>query len=324
MLDALPRLIDAAIWGLPGYTFQGIYKELQKSSGSNVQNYIIAARTAQGYEDWRSSTQEERLDIVRRWQITQVDLAKQRRKWGRRQPTSPQSSSKAKDKSSKLKKKAREEQQKRSTSDLPGVEESGGAPSLLVPTSPIEDEFEDAIHHSVEGTSTGDPHEDELIERAIRASVAELRGSHGGSGDDDVVARAIRASIAEVNRLRSERIADSKCDTVQTGDYDDQDLAAALRASMHEHNKRVHETGEENCDDSGIDTDEDKNIKLALERSRQLEASLPCQDDEELERALKESQEQEVAKQRQRTEEEIVMEYVKKQSLAEEEYRKKV
>ena len=317
MLDALPRLIATAIWGLPGYTFQGIYKELQRSSGSNVQTYIIAARTAQGYEDWRSSSQEERLDIVRRWQVAQADLAKERRQWGRRHPTSLQGSSKAKDKSSKLKKKAREEQQNGSMSDLPGVEESVGAPSLLVPTSPIEDEFEDAIHHSVEETSTGNPREDELIERAIRASVAELRGSHGESGDDDVVARAVRASVAEVNRLRSERTADSKCDTVQTGDYDDQDLAAALRASMHEHNGRVHETGEENWD-------EDENIKLALERSRQLETSLPCQEDEALERALKESQEQEVAKQRQRTEEEIVMEYVKKQSLAEEEHRKKV
>ena len=314
----------AAIWGLPGYTFQGIYKELQKSSGSNVQNYIIAARTAQGYEDWQDSTREECVDVVKRWQVAQVELAKQRRQWSRRHLASAQASSKAKDKSSRPKRKAREEQRTGSTSDIPGVEESVRAPSLLVPTSPVEDEFEDAIHHSVERTSTGNPHEDELIERAIRASVAELHGSYVEGGDDDVVARAIRASIAEVNRLRSERPSDSKRDTVQTGDYDDQDLAAAIRASMDEHDSRVHEDGEEKRDDSGIDTDEDENIKLALERSRHLEASLPCQDDEELERALKESQEQEAAKQMQRREEEIVMEYVKKQSLAEEEYRKKV
>src|ERR1700722_8084030 len=56
-----------AIWGLPGYTFMGIHKEALKLFGSSVLNYIISARTAQGYEHWKSSTQEERLDIISRW-----------------------------------------------------------------------------------------------------------------------------------------------------------------------------------------------------------------------------------------------------------------
>lgn len=68
----------AAIFGLPAYTMKGIYKELQLSMGSSVQNYIIAARTAQGYDDWQSSSQDEREDIVRRWYVLQRDMKKKR------------------------------------------------------------------------------------------------------------------------------------------------------------------------------------------------------------------------------------------------------
>jgi hypothetical protein len=56
-----------AIWGIPGYTSRGIYKELRKLYGSSVQGYIIAARTAQGYEDFKNATDSERLDIISSW-----------------------------------------------------------------------------------------------------------------------------------------------------------------------------------------------------------------------------------------------------------------
>lgn len=53
----------------------GIYKELQKFYGSSVQNYIAAARTVQGYEDWKNSDQTERLEIIRRWREIQPEIA---------------------------------------------------------------------------------------------------------------------------------------------------------------------------------------------------------------------------------------------------------
>lgn len=52
----------------------GIYKELQKYCGSSVQNYIAAARTVQGYEDWKASDQIERLEIIRRWRAVQPEI----------------------------------------------------------------------------------------------------------------------------------------------------------------------------------------------------------------------------------------------------------
>ncbi|KAL1304257.1 hypothetical protein AAFC00_000671 [Neodothiora populina] len=68
----------AAIFGIPAYTMKGVYQELQQHLGSSVQNYIIAARTAQGYDEWRSSTQEEREDIIRNWDSVRNDLKKKK------------------------------------------------------------------------------------------------------------------------------------------------------------------------------------------------------------------------------------------------------
>lgn len=53
----------------------GIYKELQKHFGSSVQNYIAAARTVQGYEDWKTADQVERLEVIRLWREIQPEIA---------------------------------------------------------------------------------------------------------------------------------------------------------------------------------------------------------------------------------------------------------
>jgi hypothetical protein len=63
---------------LPAYTFQGIYKELSKPFGPSVQNYIIAARTAQGYDDFITSTADEREDILQRWRCMKPDIKKKK------------------------------------------------------------------------------------------------------------------------------------------------------------------------------------------------------------------------------------------------------
>jgi len=64
----------AAIWGLPGYSFLGIHKEIRKLFGSSVLNYIISARTATGYEDFRASHPEERQDIIARWKLHKAEF----------------------------------------------------------------------------------------------------------------------------------------------------------------------------------------------------------------------------------------------------------
>ncbi len=63
------RYTSLGACGVPAYAFMGLYKELQKLQDPNVQNYIAAARVAQGDYEWKVSTETERLDIVSRWHI---------------------------------------------------------------------------------------------------------------------------------------------------------------------------------------------------------------------------------------------------------------
>ncbi|KPI45216.1 Sterol 3-beta-glucosyltransferase UGT80A2 [Cyphellophora attinorum] len=55
--------------GVLGYTMKGVHKEVQKAFGSNAQNFILASRTAQGYDDWLQSSQAEKQDVIDRWNL---------------------------------------------------------------------------------------------------------------------------------------------------------------------------------------------------------------------------------------------------------------
>ncbi|KAL8951340.1 MAG: hypothetical protein Q9222_002677 [Ikaeria aurantiellina] len=67
---------SAGACALPGYAFQGIYKEFQNQLGPSLEKSIIAARTAQGVEDWTSSSQEERMEVFTKWPAIQVEMGK--------------------------------------------------------------------------------------------------------------------------------------------------------------------------------------------------------------------------------------------------------
>lgn len=65
----------------------------------------------------------------------------------------------------------------------------------------IPENFEEAIKASVAATSTGDTFQDQMIEKAIRASVKELRTSSNEVDYRTALQRAIQASIAESKRV---------------------------------------------------------------------------------------------------------------------------
>ncbi|KAI9872812.1 MAG: hypothetical protein M1823_008077, partial [Watsoniomyces obsoletus] len=71
----------------------------------------------------------------------------------------------------------------------------------------MHDEFEEAIQKSVTATSRGNPDEDALIERAIRASVKELQQAQSADGnhDDETYQKAVKASIEEAKKARAEQ-----------------------------------------------------------------------------------------------------------------------
>ena len=357
-IAGVPIKTLAGVWAVPGYTFKGIYQELQKEKGATVQNYIIAARMAQGYDDLQYCTPSERADIISRWRCVKVNvkrkknpgeeqlealhtLLKEHREkrqamWAKRKAsggllkrkTTPMYPPALSDNSSYSDLVVSQEELTRSSSGEhprspqppPGLPELVHARTYPQPHAVAHEletqrdpELEEAIRLS--SHTEGDPDEDELIERAIRASIAELERSPAADEDEEAALhRAMRASIAEASA---------------GGATEDEQrvLEEVLRKSVLETRKQ-HSTDSE-WEGSSIDTKDDEEMQRVIEASKSHEALVGAQrsaeEEEVLQKALEESQLEERRRseeeQKKRTEEEIVMEYVKKQSLAEEEHR---
>jgi hypothetical protein len=67
---------SAGLFSIPAYMMKGVHKEVQKLFGSNVQNYIVASRVAQGYDEWLKSSDAERQDVIVQWELIQKHLKK--------------------------------------------------------------------------------------------------------------------------------------------------------------------------------------------------------------------------------------------------------
>lgn len=289
--------------------------------GSSVLNYMISARTAQGYEDFQNSTAQERREIILRWKENKSELQSPKQtiyelggpegqESGR---LSPKGFMQTRHLSFEERKRLSEERKAKREAERNKVQSKDGRrscpfcrrdkPHTHAPR-PLQDtpyvnvlaeeetnlEFEQAIHDSVAATSRGNPEEDAMIERAIRASVRELQRSQGSQlTSQEALDRAIQASIAEANRGRSAREEHPS----QISD-EDAEHQALLEKAIQE-SLALHQSKSEAVD--GVPGDDEEELKLAIQKSK-----------EELSRA--------------KTEEEIVLEYVKKQSLAEEEHRK--
>ncbi|KAI4220457.1 MAG: hypothetical protein LQ349_008081 [Xanthoria aureola] len=314
---------SAAFMSLPAYTFSGIYKELQKHFGSSVQNYVVAARLAQGYEDLAASTEQQRLDAVKRWQATQVELHKEKEQLSHcgshqhwvflrvKNAAHASLEGKKNTKNGKLQKTPRLPKHGSSApkkqKDMTSLFQQSAFISDLGHTTSAT--FEEAIQQSVQATSHGNPEEDAMIERAIRASVTELRTATKNGDEEEAIQRAIQASVAEATRARKAMVSGHDYTPAVQNDGLQQALQRSISLSNDQGNSIE---GDE--DDSGVGTDDDENIKTAIERSKS--------DYQRLQDVEKHLPREEGYPHRARTEEEIVLEYVKKQSLLEEEHRR--
>ncbi|TKX25802.1 hypothetical protein C1H76_1948 [Elsinoe australis] len=385
---------QAAFFGIPGYMMKGVYKELQCTWGSSVQNYIIAARTAQGFEDWHHSTHEERSDIVQRWSVLQETLKKKKNidevmlDWGKDQKhksdkrrlerrrkikehldttdfrgllqkknksdasvtgtTSPHSFA-------KLRKAATSPMGRRSASvsrpstpsdvdvltpasSIDEPREAGLQHAHTFPQQPLshqssstttttlarpaqedehDEELELAIQRSIQEASTGNREDDEMLERAIRESVRQLEEHPLEMGEEDEESRAIEAAM-QASLREAERLSGARRDVTgefggfggltgghSEGEVGDVKGAALGRAGV-------------NGDGSGQETG------VIAPGGAQGQQEAEEDDEQKLADAIRQSLQDHEARERERSEEEIVMEYVKKQSLMEEEHRKKM
>jgi UDP:flavonoid glycosyltransferase YjiC (YdhE family) len=289
----------AAVFGIPGYTMQGVYKEMQKQMGSSVQNYIIAARTAQGYEEWSGASNEERSDIVRRWHLLEQQLRKKRN-------------------ADDVVKEIFEEARRKRMEGLPQGGRSTGAGTQAAGTStqqaPDPGALEAAIRESIRQTSRGNPEEDAAIERAIRVSMSELARNSGAArpqdDDDEALRKAMAASMQQGNQPGSQE------------NERDEELERALANSLREQRRQYDHD----------DDDNDEDYQRALQESQRSasnagegSSSAPSYDQGHLGGVTKEQYEQSTAgkgekSQQEKDEERIVMEYVKKQSMLEQQH----
>lgn len=408
----------ASIWGLPGYTFKGIYMELTKHFGSSTRNYIIAARTAQGYDEWKSSSAGERERIVATWKSSRLQMKRGQQKYGKERTSEIEShilaptpshnhtelisgfkntrhlsfdERKELDKRRQAAKKEEKERRKREKNGaltayehVPSEPRSASGPQTSVPLNSAdllaanEADFEEAIQRSVTQTSRGNPQEDAVIERALRASVKALRSNPvpvTDENENEAYQRAVQASVDEVERARHEMTQGGHGHDAAASATNDEDEKAALTRALTQ-SLEDYRHGDQKIsmvdNDYATDTEDDEDFKRAMQASLQstslphaapetsgkletgvIPVSMGRHDDEaelkqaiaasmvepdrpqtqhdddlddDLKRALtlseKESKQREAELEKQRTEEEIVMEYIKKQSLLEEEHRK--
>ena len=76
---SVPFRVMGGAWAIPGYAMKGLYQEMVKNKRNDVQNYIIAARVAQGYEEASEVTQEERYVVVNKWSGVKPDMKKRKK-----------------------------------------------------------------------------------------------------------------------------------------------------------------------------------------------------------------------------------------------------
>ncbi|GJN79361.1 hypothetical protein PLIIFM63780_002874 [Purpureocillium lilacinum] len=345
----------AGIWGVPAYMMQGVHAELNKQFARSVHNYIITSRVVQGRQDLDKATPEERADIVRRWNNSKFDLKnfyilKRKERVAEKAPAESESETASvvspfsRPKTSWLhtrhmsaedrkKLQAQKGLLKRGYVDAPVPQPSSSSSSTRQSLSD-DAEYEQAIRASVQETSHGNAEEDAMIEAAIRESVRVMRqrgglpetvpelpekdiGRNPTIFDDEeyqitdeeyqsLIERAIQQSL--VNHMSSYTALPQEEGIVEL------DAVTTNRSAGSGQGAAPYQPTEE----------EDAELLRAIEESKRQQTPTQPEDDEELKRAIEASKEHLEHEASQRTEEEIVLEYVKKQSLAEEEYRRQI
>lgn len=192
-----------------------------------MQNYIIAARTAQGLEEWSHSPEAERCRVLNRWHELHPEIQRQKNHFRHGHIRSPV------EKAASIKK---------AQVDHPFARKHRQPKERAQPH--LDAEYESAIKASVQATSKGDASQDDLIEQAIRASVRELQTASSHEEESETTYhRDIQASVAEAQRnqagagsedkMLEEALRRSLLDHSGAGDQSASDAPATLGGEDH-------------------------------------------------------------------------------------------
>lgn len=371
-------------WAIPAYAMAGLHAEIRSKFAQSAYNYIVASRISQGNMDYQNASPEERDDVEVRWlslkdeltgyyQLKQKEKGKLREAQASTGSTAPEGEPPQTGwwhtRNLPFEERKRLQEQKKAWKQ----KQSGGTQGAAAPgAGGSEQDMEQAIQAAVQETSRGDPREDARIEQAIRQSVTAFRSGSTSSGST-----TSGQSTAATSTAPSSFPADVKQATpfspADIGNITDEEYQAyieqAVQASMAEQLRRsgpIQLHDDENDEEyqralresqknKPAPQEDDEELRKAIEASRAQHGSDgagPHGDDEELKRAIAASQtdlhkpqgangddeqslkrameESERAHQEElkrvetmKKEEDVVLEYIKKQSLAEEQYRQK-
>lgn len=327
---------------------QGAYAELNKFLSRSVQNYIITSRVVQGERDLQNASEGEKADIIYRWNqdsdlkiIQETKLRGQDREHSRvgsgGGPTSwfPTLQDGRRQMGAALEKKPQRQRSKsgRISRRLSLSRSSSPAPVNWEESLNADAEFEEAIMASVRETSRGDDEEDAMVEIAIRESIMAMQ-QQGSSLPDPVRLKTEGSKNSDVFEDEEYKITDEEYQNLieqairesMTGH--EKELSALPGSSSRDLDVKFAQTDEPRSSGSAFtpNTDEDADLQRAIDESRKAPPTLPPREKEDEEeehfrRAIEASMSEMERITKEKTEEEIVMEYVKKQSLAEEEFK---
>ena len=310
----------AGFWALPGFAAQGVYRELRNRFGPSVEGYIIAARTAQGFDEMGSTSSDEYSQIIKDWDDIKHLIRKKKHV--------------GEEKMEEIKSRMRDVKTRSRSSSLTARAAEGGLRSFspfrssTAPNSsgkrPMNTDGAGAMapHHStypVDKHSVPGPiAEDPEIEEAIQRSIAET--SQGNAEEDREIEQAVRASLGKLERARAQGLDESELQRAMTVT-----MADVRRENIDRHasqRNQYPEHPQESMVRSPEKLKEDEDLERAIAQSRSHDANV---DDEQLKLAVQQSLEAHekhaTEQQKAKDEEEVVMNYMMKQSKAEEDLR---
>jgi uncharacterized protein YgfB (UPF0149 family) len=321
----------AAMLGILGHSMKGVHKEVQKMYGSNVQNYIVASRVAQGYEEWLLSSDTEKEDVIVRWKLIQKYLKQKR---------SPDEMVRdvleAQQTMSMEGRHSERSAQLSNSADVLPIETEGSTRAMvdsqvnLRPADTAHEEtlgateVNETIQLSAHEASIGQTEDDTSVRQSTQEEVSRLQRQQQEAADEETLRQAIAFSEAESRRQANEALEYEK------------ELKRAMEQSLGEQKQRSSDSEWEL--DMGLEGEEEANFERGRTQSGKTaehSAAVACVQhslsydqghlggttQSEFE-AHQRRQEGEKSTQ-EKTEEEIVMEYVKKQSLLESYHRNK-
>jgi hypothetical protein len=299
----------AALFGIPAYMMKGVYKEVQGLFGSNVQNYIVVSRTAQGYEEWLQSSDAGKQDVIDQWKLIQKYLKKKHHRDEMMQDLLEDHRKKNTGGREACQNYEQPASSSHSTNtDVPTLD-SESVLSAMSGSQPLEESLGVAeTSETMQKMSRGDAEEDVNTEQAIQGNVSQLerqrQEAKNHQVDQENWRQVLVASEDEARRHANE-----------ASEYERQ-LEQVMAQSLKEQRQR----GSDNERDSGMGLDNDDYEQSSAVSSGSQPPSydpghLAGTTQSEFKAQLQRHPREKTAEER--TEEEIVMAYIKKQSLLE-------